>query len=837
MIHPSQLRAGAVLIALALVGGPATAQTRPTPAPATEAARVQQVRVALGHGQVAEARKLADAIPGAAGKDLANALVDIFEGNDDAARTKLQPLALVNTVGDAAVELGLLELRHGQRAQAYQRLQTIANVRTFASPDDYYRLARAARGIREFLLANDAYNRIANEPRADIQAEWGDVFLERNAPGDAVTNYKKALELDPEWIPAILGMAKALAPEAPMDADKAMTAVQKLAPKHPGLWLLAAEVQIEREDKAAATESLDKLAASKPGTADEAALRAAIAYAARDTAAMNNALAKLKAIDPTSALGYRRLGQQAARDYRFEEAVQFARQATDLDSNDPFAHFDLGLYLMRTGDEAAARTALERSWALDKSSRVTKNLLDVLDKIDRMEVVASGDVIYKFDKAEAAVLKTYAIPLVEEAMKTFGARYNFKPQGPIIIEVFPLHDSFAVRTMGLPGLVGALGACFGRVVAMDSPSARPPGDFSWQATLWHELAHVYTLQMSKFRVPRWLTEGISVFEEHRRQPAWGRELTLEFASELNKGKTFGVKKLPDAFKNPESLALAYFEASLLVEHLVALNGDAGLRTLLQAYADGAKDPEAFGKAFGKSVDDVELSFKKFVTDRYAELAKAMADPPTKVAGDDLPGLRQRAEQAPGNFASQMALGSALIRAGQESAAKAPLQRAAELAPSAQGQGSPRDLLAHIFELAGDNTNARSQLRQLLAFDHADVVVARRLAALAGDNPAASDDRDYALRLIADLDPFDAATHGQLGRRLFAKKEYAPALIEFNAALALGPPNLAEAHTDLADTYFRLGRKDEAKRQILLALEQAPTFARAQDLLLEILGRH
>src|SRR6185295_6975336 len=124
--------------------------------------------------------------------------------------------------------------------------------------------------------------------------------------------------------------------------------------------------QIEREDKTAAAESLDKLAASKPGTVDEAALRAAIAYAARDTAAMNAALARVKAIDPTSALGYRRLGQQAARDYRFDEAVQLARQASDLDADDPFAFFDLGLYLMRTGDEPGARTALDRSWALDK---------------------------------------------------------------------------------------------------------------------------------------------------------------------------------------------------------------------------------------------------------------------------------------------------------------------------------------------------------------------------------------------------------------------------------------------------------------------------------------
>jgi tetratricopeptide (TPR) repeat protein len=575
----------------------------------------------------------------------------------------------VNQFGDAALELGLLELRHGQRDAGFRRLNPIASVRTFAGPDDYFRLARAARGIREFLLANDAYQQISSVERADIQSEWGDVFFERHQPGDAVTSYKKALEIDPAWIPATLGLARALADEAPGPADEAMSAVAKRAPNHPDLWLLAAELQIEREDRAEAKSSLDKAAAARPGSVDEAALRALLAYADGNRAEMDAALARVRAIDPLSALGYRRVGEQAARDYRFEEASQFARQATITDTSDPRAFFDLGLYLMRTGDEAGARTALDRSWALDKSDRVTKNLLEVLDRIGTMEVVTDGDLVFKFAKNEAAVLQAYAIPLAQEAMKTFAARYNFKPTGPILVEIFPQHDDFAVRTLGLPGIVGALGSCFGRVVAMDSPSARPPGDFSWQATLWHELAHVFTLQMSKYKVPRWLTEGISVFEEHRRAPAWGRELALQFASALNQGRTFGVKKLPDAFKRPQDLALAYFEASLLTEHLVAINGDQGLRTLLTAYADGADDTAAFAKAFGRSVEEVEASFKAFVDQQYGPLSQAMAIPSPKVAPDDVPSLRQRAAQAPGNYWSQMTLGAALMRMGDHTAAR------------------------------------------------------------------------------------------------------------------------------------------------------------------------
>jgi hypothetical protein len=74
-------------------------------------------------------------------------------------------------------------------------------------------------------------------------------------------------------------------------------------------------------------------------------------------------------------------------------------------------------------------------------------------------------------------------------------------------------------------MIGALGACFGRVVTLDSPHARKPGEYNWQPTLWHELAHVITLQMSNQRVPRWLTEGISVWERSAVVPSGGARWT------------------------------------------------------------------------------------------------------------------------------------------------------------------------------------------------------------------------------------------------------------------------------------------------------------------------
>jgi tetratricopeptide (TPR) repeat protein len=336
--------------------------------------------------------------------------------------------------------------------------------------------------------------------------------------------------------------------------------------------------------------------------------------------------------------------------------------------------------------------------------------------------------------------------------------------------------------------------------------------------------------MSNYRVPRWLTEGRSVFEEHRRNPAWGREVALQYARQWSQNKTFGVKGLPNAFKDPENFTIAYFEASLVVEHLVALKGDAGLRDLLLAYAGGATDEQAFSKAFGEGVDAVDASFRQFVNAHYGPLAAALKPLAGQADPKDVGALRSRATSAPGNYVAQLQLGQALVADGDDKAAVAPLQRAAELAPPAQGEASPHALLAQIDIRAGDNAGARRELRALLIYDHDSVTAARELTKLATEAHADAD-RDYGLHVTTDLDPFDPSAHGALGRRELTLKQNDAALVEFRAALALGPTNRAEAHADVAEALQALNRRDEAKQEALLALEDAPTYARAQDLLL------
>lgn len=822
-------RALTVVVVVLLAGGVRADQGAATLA--APSGLVADVRAALAHGSALEAQHLADTSrePTAA-KELATALVEVYQGKDELAGPRLTKLADAAPIGDAALELALLDMRHGRRSQAQQRFAAIENAKVLRTTGDYVRIAKAGEMLGDNQLAFDAYVALEAVPSADAQTREGDFLYGRHRPNDAVVCYDRALKLDARWVPALVGRSRAFEDDDPVQAAKALAAARAVAPDDPAELLLTSEEALADEDWSAAAKALDRFAAVKPNTVEEPAGRAALDYAQGRQGDIETEAARVHTIDPTSAIAYVRAGQEAAQRYNSDDAAALELKAVGVDPADRDAQFELGLAQMRTGDEKDARLTLEAAFKLDNSNRVTYNLLTLLDDLDQFEVVPDGDLIFKFSKAEAPVLKLYALPLGEEAMRTYEQRYQFKPKGPILVEIFPKHDDFAVRTTGLMGIAGALGACFGRVVTMDSPRARPPDEFSWQATEWHELAHVFTLQMSNYRVPRWLTEGMSVFEEHRRNPAWGREVALQYAALWGQNKTFGVKGLPEAFKDPGNFTIAYFEASLVVEHLVALKGDAGLRELLLAYAGGATDEQAFTKAFGEGVDAIDASFRQFVNTQYGPLAAALKPLAGEVDPKDLGALRSRAASAPGSYVAQLELGQALVADGDDKGAVAPLQRAAELAPPAQGETSPHALLAQIDIRAGDNAGARRELRALLTYDHDSVSAARELTKLATEAHADAD-RDYALHLTTDLDPFDADAHVAWGRRELTLKQNDAALVEFRAALALGPTNPAEAHTDVAEALLALNRRDEAKQEALLALEDAPTYARAQDLLL------
>jgi tetratricopeptide (TPR) repeat protein len=432
---------------------------------------------------------------------------------------------------------------------------------------------------------------------------------------------EQVLKTDPLWAPAYSGLGYVLADVNPPAAATSAIKALEIDPALDSAQLLLAQLDLDNSRTDSAKERLGKVLAENPQHLDARALVAAIAYVDGDRATYEKVVREVLAVHPGFAEVYRVAGDLAARNYRFEEAVALTRQATTLDPGSARAFADLGMHLLRTGDEEEARAALEKAFSADRFNRVTYNLLLMLDKLDDFTVVREGDVIVKMHPDEAPVLREYALPLAQDALKTLGAKYEFTPKGPILIEIFPVHDDFAVRNLGLPGMIGALGACFGRVVTMDSPRAKDPGEFSWQATLWHELAHVITLQMSNQRVPRWLTEGISVYEEAQARPEWGRDMEVPFAAALEQGKALKLTDLNAGFTSPETIALAYFQASLLVDHIVKTYGHDKLRALVRSYGEGLQGDAALTKTLGASMEQLQASFDKSVDARFGELRR------------------------------------------------------------------------------------------------------------------------------------------------------------------------------------------------------------------------
>jgi tetratricopeptide (TPR) repeat protein len=813
---------GLVILGLVVFGAVAAAQARRNQPPLQAATR------ALLDGRYDEVDQLTAQLdqrdPGVVAL---KARAAIARGRYADAEAALRPAALRAPASAAALELGLLLQMLGQ-SDATALLRGVAT-----GAPDLVVAGRALHALGAFDEANDVFRNAAARAPKDpaINTAWGELYLDAHQKADALEFFQAALEADPKWTPALLGAAQALVDDDPPQAVAAASKALEINPSYVDAHVLIASQAMDQDHRDEARQSLQKAFAVNPSSLDAHAGLAAIAYVEDKTAEFDAEVAKALAIAPNYGEVFRVAGELAAHNYRFDEAVALLRRGLALKPRDPQMLSDLGMHLLRTGDEPGAREALEASFKLFPRDKPTKNLLDMLDKLDKFVTVRDGDLIFRFHPDEAAVLQEYAIPLAHQALSDYAARYEFTPRGPILIEVFPKQDDFAVRNVGLPGMIGALGACFGRVVTMDSPKATPSA-FQWEATLWHELGHVVTIQASNQRVPRWLTEGISEYEQKRARKEWARQMDMEFASLMNDDKVIKLRDLNAAFTDPRKIGVAYFQGSVVVEYLVDTYGQAGLNRLLRAYGQGLDTGAALRSALDTDFDRMQSGFDQALERRFGSIRRALAgDDAEALSKKSVEELKTLAAAEPGRYWPQMALGRALrMRADADGAMRA-FELAASLIPLAP---APHAQMAQIALEKKDRTRAIAELQALLAVDFDNLDAARDLASEM--RKAAVNDvariRAVNERIVA-LDPFDGDAHTILGRLAMDRNEAEAAMRDFKVALALHPVDLAAAHADLAGSYFKAGRTADAKKETLAALEIAPTYPPAQELLLKL----
>ena len=829
-------RALLLIVALVVFALPTSGTAQ---APRRASSPLQNATRALIDGKYDEVEALAEKLDARDPTVVAlKARAAIERGRYADAEAMLRPVASRAPTSEAALELGLLQrmLRKADAAAILNRVGRVAD--TSNDPFEVARGARALRALGDFHGANDAYRDAVSAAPNDpaINTAWGDLFLEKFQYGEALKSYQIALQADATWVPAIIGSARTIADENPPQAVALAKRVLELNPSSVDAYLFLAEQAADAGKHDDARQALHKALEVNPSSLDAHALVAALAYVQDKSSEFEAEVAKTLAIAPSYGDVYRIAGELTAQNYRFDEAVELTRRALTLDPRNPRTLAALGLQLLRTGDEPAARTALETSFKDDPFDRVTKNLLDMLDKVDKFVTVRDGDIVVRMDADEAPVLQEYAVPLAHQALNTLSAKYEFAPRGPILIEIFPRHDDFAVRTLGLPGMIGALGACFGRVVAMDSPRARP-GEFQWEATLWHELTHVITLQMSNQRLPRWLSEGISTYEEKKARPDWARQQDIEFVGMLDRGEAIKLTDLNAAFTNPRLISIAYYQASLVVEHIVATYGEAGLRKFIRSFAQGLDNDAAMKATLNTDFEQMQDGFDKTVDKLFAGI-RGVVNPPkdAELLKMQVEELRALAAANPRSYPVRIVLGSRLRKAGKLDEAMQEFETAAKLLPIATGAESPHAQMADIALEKKDQARALAELQALVAADFDNVDAPRKLVTLLRQEKVEDPAKLRPIyERIAAIDPFDAEAHAALGRLAMQRNDPESAAREFRAVLALKPVDRAAAQTDLAESYFKSGKKAEAKKHTLAALEIAPSYERAQELLLKLVG--
>ena len=395
--------------------------------------------------------------------------------------------------------------------------------------------------------------------------------------------------------------------------------------------------------------------------------------------------------------------------------------------------------------------------------------------------------------------------------------------------MFPRHDDFAVRTLGLPGMIGALGACFGRVVTLDSPRARPPGEFNWGVTLWHELAHVITLQLSDQRVPRWLTEGISVYEEKRARPEWGREMDIPVRAGDRSRAGDAAARPNSGFTNPETISLAYFQASLVVEHIVEVYGEPKLRALVQSYGDGLDTEAALTQGARRrdrrAADVVRRVRRAAATARCARRWRRPRACQPELPLDALQAIARRipaASRRRWRSAWRCTRRQRPTRRWRRSSAR---RRWCRMRPARTARR--RRSRSSRWRRATRPARPRRST-SLTAYDHTDVASARKLATLLDGTQRCRPALQAALKRAVAVDPFDAPRTRALGRMALAGRQTRRG---GHACSAWRSPR-ARRHGRRARRPRRgagTGRaqRDEAKRQALAALEIAPDLSRAR----------
>ncbi|MGC4032882.1 MAG: hypothetical protein QM754_14330 [Tepidisphaeraceae bacterium] len=278
----------------------------------------------------------------------------------------------------------------------------------------------------------------------------------------------------------------------------------------------------------------------------------------------------------------------------------------------------LGDLYLNDGYDDKARDVLEAAKELDPYHLETINYLRLLDELAKYDKRLTEHLIVYSDKTADPIAAEQIGDYLEASYADLCKTFQYTPKTKIVVQIYPDDDAFSVRMAGVPG-VENFGVSFGRVLAAIAPrKGTKQGNFNWARVLHHEFVHTFNLLATDNRCPRWLTEGLAVWQE--RVPFRFDGVAEELYSGTMADELFTIRGFPLAFLRPKRQndgEQAYTQGAYLAMYLEQTYGTESIVKLLAAYGAGKNDEQAFAAATGKPMSDFENDWHAWMKTRLA----------------------------------------------------------------------------------------------------------------------------------------------------------------------------------------------------------------------------
>lgn len=538
-----------------------------------------------------------------------------------AARLTLLGTALKEHPGQLQVQvaLGAALYESGKPREARKILDPLADRYENGEFKEPLELVSVAESLRLNGYVRDA-NRVLEEAsqlaqndqeRLAVELPSGLLFVSKYNYRDGDKSLKKVLAIDPKNPQALAGMAR-IDLKSDQDVAKARKRLDALLQDNPrdvDALLLRAEVGLHDEDYATAQSFLERARQVKPENLDTLAVKGAYCQLTENPSCFAELEKASKKLNPDDGRLWLKTGEYLEMAHRYRETLKLLQTAIQVQPDLWQAHAALGMGYARIADDVKAKKHLETAYGGDPFDVRTANQLNVLyDGVLKQMVTLPGPKVdLRVHRKDRKAFEREMLPFVQEALTTLEKKYAFVAEKPIQVEIFPETEQFSVRTVGLPQL-GAHAVCFGHLVTSRSPSEAP---FNWKMVLWHELSHVFHIQMTDGRVPRWLTEGLAMMESAWANPRWAMRMDRHAWDRLQAGQLAKVAQFNLAFSQARSMqdiVDAYYQAMLLTEFLSETHGFDKLRNLVAGYKTGATTADLVQKELGVTPSELDRTF-------------------------------------------------------------------------------------------------------------------------------------------------------------------------------------------------------------------------------------